>query len=117
MNKTCFYNARLVDANTDTLGMLLVAEGKIAAVLLGEFSAESAKSLAENFFADQETDVAINFIDCLFVDTSHISAEQGKAIRNHIHYMFDRLLLEGCNEEDWIVPVLRWLMSQPVTQV
>ena len=64
MNKTCFYNARLVDANTDTLGMLLVAEGKIAAVLLGEFSAESAKSLAENFFADQETDVAINFVDC-----------------------------------------------------
>ena len=64
MNKTCFYNARLVDANTDTLGMLLVAEGKIAAVLLGEFSAESAKSLAENFFADRETDVAINFIDC-----------------------------------------------------
>lgn len=64
MNKTCFYNARLVDANTDTLGMLLVAEEKIAAVLLGEFSAESAKSLAENFFADRETDVAINFIDC-----------------------------------------------------
>lgn len=64
MNKTCFYNARLVDAHTDTLGMLLVAEGKIAAVLLGEFSAESAKSLAENFFADQKTDVAINFIDC-----------------------------------------------------
>ena len=64
MNKTCFYNARLVDAHTDTLGMLLVAEEKIAAVLLGEFSAESAKSLAENFFADQETDVAINFIDC-----------------------------------------------------
>ena len=60
---------------------------------------------------------AINFIDCLFVDTSHISAEQGNAIRNHIHYMFDRLLLEGCNEEDWIVPVLRWLMSQPVTEV
>ena len=60
---------------------------------------------------------AINFIDCLFVDTSHISAEQGKVIRNHIHYMFDRLLLEGCNEEDWIEPVLRWLMSQPVTEV
>ena len=60
---------------------------------------------------------AINFIDCLFVDTSHISAEQGKAIRNHIHYMFDRLLLEGCNEDDWTVPVLRWLMSQPVTEV
>ena len=40
MNKTCFYNARLVDANTDTLGMLLVAEGKISAVIEGDFSAE-----------------------------------------------------------------------------
>lgn len=60
---------------------------------------------------------ATNFIDCLFVDSSHISAQQGQVIRNHIHYMFDRLLLEGCNEDDWIVPVLRWLASQPVTRV
>ena len=34
MNKTCFYNARLVDANTDASGILLVAEGKISAILL-----------------------------------------------------------------------------------
>ena len=62
MNKTCFYNARLVDANTDASGILLVAEGKIAAILLGEFSAESAKTLAESFFSD--TAASINFIDC-----------------------------------------------------
>ena len=62
MNKTCFYNARLVDANTDASGILLVAEGKIAAILLGEFSAESAKTLAECFFSD--TTASINFIDC-----------------------------------------------------
>lgn len=60
---------------------------------------------------------AINFIDCLFVDTSHIPAEGSQTIRNHIHYMFDRLLLEGCNEEDWSIPVLRWLMTQPVTSL
>lgn len=64
MNKTCFYNARLVDANTDASGMLLVAEGKIAAVLLGEFSAESAKTLAESFFADKDGHTTINFVDC-----------------------------------------------------
>lgn len=62
MNKTCFYNARLVDANTDASGILLVAEGKIAAILLGEFSAESAKALAESFFSD--TAASISFIDC-----------------------------------------------------
>ncbi|MBR5580698.1 MAG: amidohydrolase family protein [Treponema sp.] len=62
MNKTCFYNARLVDANTDASGILLVAEGKIAAILLGEFSAESAKTLAESFFSD--TAASISFIDC-----------------------------------------------------
>ena len=62
MNKTCFYNARLVDANTDASGILLVAEGKILAVLLGEFSAESAKSLAESLFSD--TTASINFVDC-----------------------------------------------------
>ena len=62
MNKTCFYNARLVDANTDASGILLVAEGKIAAILLGEFSAESAKTLAESFFSD--TSASISFVDC-----------------------------------------------------
>ena len=62
MNKTCFYNAHLVDANTDASGILLVAEGKIAAILLGEFSAESAKTLAESFFSD--TAASISFVDC-----------------------------------------------------
>ena len=62
MNKTCFYNARLVDANIDASGILLVAEGKIAAILLGEFSAESAKTLAESFFSD--TAASISFVDC-----------------------------------------------------
>ena len=64
MNKTCFYNARLVDAHTDTLGILLVVEGKIAAVIAGDFSAESAKKLAESFFSDQTGHTTINFVDC-----------------------------------------------------
>ena len=64
MNKTCFYNARLVDANTDTFGILLVAEGKIAAVIAGDFSAESAKKLAGSVFSAQEGHPTINFVDC-----------------------------------------------------
>lgn len=64
MNKTCFYNARLVDANTDTFGILLVAEGKIAAVIAGDFSAESAKKLAESFFSAQDGHTTINFVNC-----------------------------------------------------
>ncbi len=64
MNKTCFYNARLVDAHTDTFGILLVAEGKIAAVIAGDFSAESATKLAESFFSAQDGYTTINFVDC-----------------------------------------------------
>lgn len=57
---------------------------------------------------------ATNFIDSLFVSATDISSRHREEIRSHIHYMFDRLLLEGCNEDDWTVPVLRWLMGQEV---
>lgn len=56
---------------------------------------------------------ATEFIDRLFATATDISVQQVDEIRSHIHYMFDRLVLEGCNEEDWTVPVLRWLASQP----
>lgn len=56
---------------------------------------------------------AVDYIDGLFVSSSEISPEQLKEIHAHIHYMFDRFILEGCNEEDWTIPVLRWLSSQP----
>lgn len=63
MNKTCFYNARLVDAHTDSPGILLVEEGRIAAVVKGNFSAETARTLAEGFFPGVDS-AAINCIDC-----------------------------------------------------
>lgn len=56
---------------------------------------------------------AINFIDSLFINDQEITSEQKREIHNHIHYMFDRLVLEGCNEEDWTIPVMRWLSTQP----
>ncbi len=56
---------------------------------------------------------ATEFIDTLFATATDIAAPHTEEIRDHIHYMFDRLVLEGCNEDDWTVPVLRWLASQP----
>ena len=82
MNKTCFYNARLVDANTDTFGFLLVAEGKIATVIAGDFSAESAKKLAESFFSDQTGHTTINFVDC------HGMILQPAFIDLHAHFRY-----------------------------
>lgn len=56
---------------------------------------------------------ATEFIDCLFATVSDIAPQHRQEIQEHIHYMFDRLLLEGCNEDDWTAPVLRWLSTQP----
>lgn len=56
---------------------------------------------------------ATEFIDCLFTTASDIAPQHRQEIQDHIHYMFDRLVLEGCNEEDWTIPVMRWLATQP----
>lgn len=56
---------------------------------------------------------ATEFIDCLFATASDIAPQHRQEIQDHIHYMFDRLVLEGCTEDDWTVPVLRWLATQP----
>lgn len=45
----CFYNARLVDATTDSPGMLLVEGNRIKTVALGEFSLQEATDVAKTF--------------------------------------------------------------------
>ncbi|HOE07385.1 MAG TPA: hypothetical protein PLU33_03570 [Treponemataceae bacterium] len=54
---------------------------------------------------------AIKFIDDLFVSSSDIAGEDKKSIHEYIGFFFERLLLEGCNEDDWVIPVQRWIIS------
>lgn len=56
---------------------------------------------------------ATDYIDALFAAAPDIELAHREELHSHIHYMFDRLVLEGCNEDDWTVPVLRWLATQP----
>ena len=56
----CFYNARLVDATTDSPGMLLVEGNRIKTVALGEFSLQEATDVAKNLLPAAE----IDYINC-----------------------------------------------------
>ena len=53
----------------------------------------------------------IDIINSLFADDETLSDSDKKKISAHIHFMFERLLLEGANENDWTVPVKRWLKT------
>ncbi len=54
---------------------------------------------------------AVDFIADLFAKASDINPDDKEAVISHIEYMFERLLLEGCAEDDWIVPVKRWIID------
>ena len=62
--------------------------------------------LVPNLFNVNE---AIRFIDDLFRNAKDISENDCQAIRAHIHFMFERLLLEGCCCDDWKEPVKHWM--------
>ena len=66
MNKMCFYNARLVDANTDSAGLLFVEGERIKAVVLGDCTLDAAESVAAGIFsqAPSEEAASIGFVDC-----------------------------------------------------
>jgi hypothetical protein len=52
---------------------------------------------------------AVGFIESLFEDAPDVTAADKREIAAHIQYMFERLLLEGLYENDWAVPVKRWI--------
>ncbi|MBE6350747.1 MAG: hypothetical protein E7062_08395 [Spirochaetaceae bacterium] len=64
--------------------------------------------LKEKFTVKNGVDV----IDSLFVSATDVKEADKKAIHEYIHFFFEKLVLEGCNEEDWTVPVKRWLLLQ-----
>lgn len=54
---------------------------------------------------------SVNLIEKLFENSTDITSVDKALIRTHIHFMFEELLLEGCNEENWSIPILRWIKS------
>lgn len=61
-----------------------------------------------NLFTTQD---AVDFINQLFKTSPEVSPEKRQEVITHIQYMYERLILEGCNEEDWAVPVQRWIIK------
>ncbi|MGI5075594.1 hypothetical protein E4N71_09190 [Treponema vincentii] len=53
----------------------------------------------------------VDIINSLFTDDETLSEQTKQGVRAHIHFMFERLLLEGAHENDWTIPVKRWLQS------
>ncbi|MBQ2081239.1 MAG: hypothetical protein II461_05705 [Treponema sp.] len=56
-------------------------------------------------------EIAIEFISALFKNKTDISETERKKIQAHIIFTYERFLLEGAIEEDWMDPVTRWLDS------
>lgn len=54
---------------------------------------------------------AIGFIDSLFVSRHDIEPRNVSRIREHLHHLFEQLLLEGRFEDNWIEPMKRWLLK------
>lgn len=54
---------------------------------------------------------AIQFIDDLFVKSTDIPDKDKESIHEYIAFFFEKLLLEGCTEDDWVIPVQRWIVS------
>ena len=53
----------------------------------------------------------VDFINSLFRNADDIAKEDKAAIREHIQFMFERLVLEGTTESDWVKPVEHWLST------
>ncbi|GMO15094.1 MAG: hypothetical protein Ta2A_25500 [Treponemataceae bacterium] len=56
-------------------------------------------------------DNALDFIDALFTDRTDIAAADKLKIRDHLHYVFERMILETCYEDDWAVTVRRYIKT------
>lgn len=54
----------------------------------------------------------VRFINDLFLNAPDVTPNDRQEIAAHVHYMFERLLLEGLNEDDWTIPVKRWLLMR-----
>jgi len=54
---------------------------------------------------------AVYFIENLFTENTDISEGIKKSIRSYIQILFERFVLENCSEDDWTIPLKRWLTT------
>ncbi len=54
---------------------------------------------------------AVDFIASLFKGAHDVKDDDKAAVIGHIEFMLERLLLEGCAEDDWTIPIKRWLLD------
>ncbi len=52
---------------------------------------------------------AVSFMDDLFANQDNISEDAKKEINEHLHRLFEQLLLEGKYADHWLEPLKRWL--------
>ena len=55
---------------------------------------------------------AVDFIADLFKTADDVAPDDKAAVIAHIEYMFERFLLEGSLEDDWALPVKRWIENR-----
>ncbi|MCR4938891.1 MAG: hypothetical protein K5930_02120 [Treponemataceae bacterium] len=58
---------------------------------------------------------AVYFIDNLFSENKEMSDGVKQSIHSYIQILFERFVLENCSEEDWTVPIKRWLTTYKTT--
>ena len=63
-------------------------------------------TMNKSFFSAQD---AIDFIDCLFIDSTEIDQATRKEIIEYFYYMYDRALLESKYSSDWRLCIQHWL--------
>ncbi len=54
---------------------------------------------------------AVKYINDLFVERNDVKEADKKSIRAHIQDFYEGLVIEGLHEEDWTLPVKRWIDS------
>ncbi|OJF77206.1 MAG: hypothetical protein BKP49_03475 [Treponema sp. CETP13] len=119
-----FYNRELyLSAITITETVLFVKQHSVNCIPAALYM---MSHLIPNYFKLVD---GVDFIDTLFTQMSNeqdcpyysenlkttvlISEENRNKIRNHIHFMYEKLILEGVAESDWTTPILKWLYKMP----
>jgi hypothetical protein len=60
-------------------------------------------------------DDATQFISDLFRNATDVAPADRDAIITYISFMYERMLLEGCHDEDWRAPIQRWIINYEKT--